>query len=329
MLQTASTTAGLISERRTIPSDTAGVELQLINRRPDSVKEFTTERTLVMMHGATFPSASLFDVPVEGESFMDALAHAGYDVWAVDARGYGGSTRPPEMSLPPKEGAPLTSARTAVRDLRAAIDFVLRHRDITRVNLLGMSWGGSVAGAFTAELGEKIAKLILVAPLWLSRTKLRIDPGGALNTYRVVSPKTFETGWRVAAPEQKRQALIPEGWFEAWEQVTLATDPGAPTAGTIRAPAGAVQDVRNHWTADNPLYDPAVIRNPVLLIAAEWDIDVPLEMAQDLFVRLTSADYKRLIEIGEGTHMVLMERNRRQAFDAVIRFLDERFEPSS
>jgi pimeloyl-ACP methyl ester carboxylesterase len=321
-------TAGLTSEHRMIPSDTAGIELQLINRCPDGVQAFDAERTLVMMHGATFPSASLFDVPVAGESFMDVLAGAGYDVWAVDARGYGGSTRPPGMSRPPEEGTPLTQARVAVRDLRAAVDFVRKYRGVTQVNLLGMSWGATVAGAFAAEAGEHVAKLVLVTPLWLSRTPLRIDPGGPLGAYRVVNPKAFETGWRIAAPEPKRQALIPEGWFETWERVTLATDPGAPTAGTIRAPAGAVQDVRDHWAANDPLYDPAAIRPPVLIIAAEWDIDVAIDMAYDLFVRLTSASCKRFVEIGEGTHMVLMEKNRRQAFDAVIHFLDERFEAS-
>jgi hypothetical protein len=44
----------------------------------------------------------------------------------------------------------------------------------------------------------------------------------------------------------------------------------------------------------------------------------PDQMAQGLFARLTSARYKRLVEIGEGTHMVLMEKNRRQAFDTVL-----------
>jgi pimeloyl-ACP methyl ester carboxylesterase len=328
MHRAESSTATLVSDRRMIPSDTAGIELQLINRHPADVQAFAAERTLVMMHGATFPSASLFDVPVDGESFMDALARAGYDVWAVDARGYGGSTRPPEMSRPPEESAPLTPALTAVRDLRAAIDFVLRHRAIARVNLLGMSWGATVAGSFAADAGDVIAKLVLVTPLWLSRTPRRIDQGGPLGAYRVVNVKAFEAGWRIGAPATKRQTLIPEGWFEAWEQVTLATDRDASTTGTVRAPSGAVQDGRDHWTADNPLYDPSAIRCPVLVIAAEWDIDVPIEMAHGLFVRLTSTRYKRLVEVGEGTHMVLMEKNRRQAFDAVIDFLDEQFEPS-
>ncbi len=328
MLPTQHSSAGLISERRLIPSDTPGIDLQLINRRREDAAAFAAERTLVMMHGATYPSASLFDVPVEGESFMDALAQAGYDVWAVDARGYGGSTRPPEMSQAPEAGKPLTPARVAVRDLRAAVDFVRRHRGVEQVGLLGMSWGSTVVGAFAAEWGEHVAKLILVTPLWLARAPLRIDAGGPLGAYRVVDPKAFEASWRIAAPEPRRGTLIPKGWFEVWKQVTLATDPDAPTAGTIRAPAGAIQDVRDHWTAGKPLYDPASIRCPVLVIAAEWDIDVPIDMAQDLFGKLTHARYKRMVEIGEGTHMVLMEKNRRQAFDAVVAFLDERFEPS-
>lgn len=328
MSRSESVTAAIVSERRMIPSDTAGIDLQLINTHPAGPHASAPERTLVMMHGATFPSASLFDVPVGGESFMDALARAGYDVWAVDARGYGGSTRPPEMVRPPEGAAPLTQARVAVRDLRAAVDFVCRHRGVARVNLLGMSWGGSVAGLFAAEAGDRLEKLVLVTPLWLSNGPRRIDPGGPLGAYRVVDVRAFETGWRVAAPEAERQALIPEGWFDAWAQATLATDPEAPLPGTIRAPAGAVQDVREHWTAGRPLYDPSAIGCPVLVLAAEWDIDVPIEMAHDLFTRLGTTPYKRLVEIGAGTHMVLMEKNRSQAFDAVIGFLNERFAPA-
>jgi alpha-beta hydrolase superfamily lysophospholipase len=140
----------------------------------------------------------------------------------------------------------------------------------------------------------------------------------------MVNPKAYEAAWRVAAPEQERQALIPEGWFETWESVTLATDPESPVAGTIWAPAGAVRDTHDYWTAGNPLYDPSAISCPVLVICAEWDIDVSPDMAQDLFLRLTGTRYKRLIEIGAGTHMILMEKNREQAFDGVIAFLDDR-----
>ncbi|NYZ13862.1 alpha/beta hydrolase [Azospirillum sp. RWY-5-1] len=315
-------------ERFMIPSDTDGVQLQLINKRPVDPVEYSAERTLVMIHGATFPSASLFDVAVAGASFMDVLARHGYDVWAVDVRGYGGSTRLPEMSQPPDDNPPLIPARTAVRDLAAAVDFVRRKRGVGRVNLLGMSWGATVAGALAAEAGERFGKLVLVAPLWLSGTPLRFDSGGPIGAYRIVSPRAFEAAWRAAAPEQERAGLIPEGWFDAWAEATLATDAASSAAGTIRAPSGAVLDVRQHWTAGNPLYDPSAIANPVLLVCAEWDVDVRFDMAQDLFTRLTGARYKRLVEIGRATHMVLMEKNRGQAFDAVIQFLDEHTVPA-
>lgn len=315
--------AALIAERRMIPSDTPGIMLQLIGRRRKDLQTFTPERTLLLMHGATFPSASLFDVPAGGFSFMDALAHAGYDVWAVDARGYGGSTRPAEMTAPPEAHAPLVPARLAMRDLAAAMDFLRRHRGVARLNLLGMSWGASVAGAYAAAESAGIEKLVLVTPLWLAEGPRRIDPGGPLGAYRVVNPAAFETAWRAAAPEERRASLIPAGWFDLWLEATLATDGGAPAPGTIRAPAGAVQDTRTHWTANNPLYDPAAIRCPVLVLAAEWDIDTPFAMTHDLFTRLTGTPAKRFVEIGEGTHMLLMEKNREQAFDTVIGFLGE------
>lgn len=329
MIGSVSSSQRIVSDRRLIAGPAPDVQLHLINKRPDDQQDFSPERTVVMMHGATFSSASLFDVAVGGASFMDVLAQAGYDVWAVDARGYGGSSRPVEMSRAPGDGAPLVTARTAIDDFGAAVDFICRHRDIPRLNMLGMSWGATVAGAFVSEMCAKVEKLILVTPLWLSKQPLRIDAGGPLGAYRIVSPAAFEAAWRSAAPEYARQQLIPDGWFQAWEKATLATDLDSPQPGTVRAPSGAVQDVRMYWTAGKPLYDPGAIARPVLVISAEWDVDVRFDMAHDLFVRLVNAPYKRLVEIGQGTHMILMEKNRRQAFDAVIGFLDERMVPAS
>lgn len=315
----------IIARTQLIASDTPGVQLQLLNKRPDGMNAFSPERTLVMMHGATFSSASLFDVPVGEGSFMDVLARAGYDVWAVDARGYGGSTRMIEMEQPPEGGVPLTPALTAARDLAAAIDFIRRERGIARLGVLGMSWGATIAGILASQPDAPVEKLVLVTPLWLSEKPLRIDAGGPLGAYRLVSPRAFSAAWQAPAPEEARETLIPRGWFEAWEKATLATDMGSPVPGTIRAPSGAVQDVRAHWTAGRPLYDPAAIGCPVLLVGGEWDVDVRFDMAHDLFTRLTKVPYKRFVEIGQATHMVLMEKNRAQAFDTVIGFLNEGF----
>ena len=119
--------------------------------------------------------------------------------------------------------------------------------------------------------------------------------------------------------------MIPAGGFELWADISLATDPqgSAQTPPIMRAVNGPIRDIREYWAAGKRLYDAGDIRVPVLLVHAEWDQDVPIASAQDLFLALKHAPYRRWVEIGEGTHMVLLEKNRLQAFDAISRFLAE------
>ncbi|MGO9418612.1 hypothetical protein [Roseiarcus sp.] len=46
-------------------------------------------------------------------------------------------------------------------------------------------------------------------------------------------------------------------------------------------------------------------------------------MTRSFFAKLTHAPYKRMIEIGEGTHTVMLEKNRMQFFHEILGFLSE------
>ena len=70
------------------------------------------------------------------------------------------------------------------------------------------------------------------------------------------------------------------------------------------------------------------IKVPVLLIKAEWDQDRPAYMAQALLPKPTGAPYKRYVELGEGTHTIIMEKNRMNLFRKVQLFLDEKHAPA-
>lgn len=322
--------ATIVTEDFKIASDTPGIELHIRNKRPSNLKSFSADKTLVMVHGATYPSGSLYDVKLDGYSLLDYIASHGYDVYALDVRGYGESTRPPEMEQPAEQNPPLVKTETGVRDFSSAVDFVLERRNLSKVNVFGMSWGGTVAGAYTSQNNDKVHKLVLVAPQWLSSTPIPIDTGGPLGSYRLVPVPETKQRWLSAAPEEHRGDLLPEGWFEKWVDATLASDPWskAETPNQIRATNGPILDIREYWTVGRKFYEPKNITVPVLLVHAEWDIDVPLNLAMALFTSLTSASYRRWVEIGEGTHMILLEKNRLMAFQAVKDFLNENYSPA-
>src|SRR5436853_4093040 len=110
----------LLTESYMIPSGDSGIELYIRNKRPAAMAEFPAHRILLYVHGATYPSETAFDLPIAGASMMDLIAARGYDVYLVDIRGYGRSTRPPEMGQPPEANKPVVSTDDAVRDFASA-----------------------------------------------------------------------------------------------------------------------------------------------------------------------------------------------------------------
>ena len=93
-----------------VPSDTPGIQLYLRNKRLESAR---ADRILLFVHGSTYPAETSFDLPLGGVSLMDFLAKDGWDVWLVDLRGYGKSTRPPEMDQPPSANPAIVTTDVA------------------------------------------------------------------------------------------------------------------------------------------------------------------------------------------------------------------------
>jgi pimeloyl-ACP methyl ester carboxylesterase len=320
----------LVMEEFMVSAVDPGISLYVRNKHPQGVTQFPGEKILLYVHGATYPSETAFDLKLNGLSWMDYIARHGYDVYLVDLRGYGKSTRPPEMDKPAADNEPIVRTETAVKDVAAAVDFILKRRGVSKINLLGWSWGTTIMGWYTAQNNDKVNRLVLYAPQWIRNAPSLTDSGGKLGAYRTVSRDAAKGRWLTGVPEDKKADLIPPGWFEAWADATFATDPvgAAQTPPVLRAPNGVVQDGREFWVAGKALYDPAGIRVPTFLAHAEWDADLPSYMLHAYFAKLTNTPYKRYVEIGEGTHTVIMEKNRMQLFQAVQQFLDERLKPN-
>src|SRR3989441_1441918 len=157
----------IVMEEFMVPSKDPGIRLYVRNKHPEGAKKFSAGKILLFVHGATYPAETSFDLRLSGQSWMDYIARRGYDVYLVDVRGYGKSTRPPEMEKPPEQNAPIVRTETAVRDVATAVDFIRERRGAARINLMGWSWGPSIMGGDTAQHNPKVAKLVPYAPGWI------------------------------------------------------------------------------------------------------------------------------------------------------------------
>ncbi len=179
-------------------------------------------------------------------------------------------------------------------------------------------------GLYTSENNAKVNRLVLYAPQWI-RTEPPPATWPKLGAYRLVSKDSAKDRWLKDVPENKKADLIPPGVFDAWANATWATDPDSATKnpGMLRAPNGVVEDTQLYWGAGKALFDPGKITVPTIVLHAEWDADLPSYLAHNYVKQLKNAPYWRLIEISEGTHTVMMEKNRMQFFRELMNFLDE------
>lgn len=322
--QTPAAPTNIVMEEMMVPSSDAGIEIYVRNKRRADMAEFRPERTLVFVHGATYPAHTAFDLRLDGLSWMDYIASRGFDVYLLDLRGYGKSTRPKEMEEDPKANPPLTRGDVAVRDISSVVEFVRKRRNLPRVMLMGWSWGTTLMATYTTQNPDKVERLVLYAPQWIRTTASLVQAGpGPVAAYRTVNKDQAKGRWLNGVPEDKKAALIPAGWFEAWADATWATDPKSAGSNMLRAPNGVIADGMEYWSAGKSYYDPAKVTVPTLLVLGEWDRDTPPYMAQTLFPLLVNAPGKRFVMLAEGTHTIIMERNRMKLFEAVQSFLEE------
>ena len=315
--------ANILIEEFMIPSDEPGINLYVRNKRLANTTHFHKDNVLLFVHGATYPSETGFDLRLDGLSWMDVLAQQGFDVYMLDIRGYGKSSRPAAMDQPPLQNQPIADTDTAARDFASAANFVRQRRGLDKINVMGHSWGTATTALYTTRHADKVNRLVLYAPVWLRKTASLTDSGGALGAYRTVTiDDAFKRKNTGLVPGREPQ---PKEWFEAWAEATFASDPVGSKANPkyVRAPNGSVKDGRLFWSAGKPVYNPELITVPTLLISAEWDADTPPYMAETLLPLLTKSPEKKLVILSEGTHGIMNEVKRFSLFNEVTRFYQD------
>jgi alpha-beta hydrolase superfamily lysophospholipase len=324
--------ADLIARQHRVPSRSADwLTLALHEKHRADITPATAAGVVLFVHGATLSSV-LHDIPVPGRSWVEDLAHAGFIVFALDVRGYGGSTRPTSFASPPDGNPPFARAAEVIHDIDDAVDLIRACTGMAHVNLIGGSWGSVTSGLYAATIGAaKIGKLVLYAPLfgrrnqgWLDWIEDPATPGCLhpdIGAYRLVTVKANHARWLAELEAAGDTSLLEPTTFDALMRAFLATDPtaGARTPQSVRVPNGTLADLLEVFTA-RPLFRPEDITCPALLIRGANDPTSTAADAELLLSCLGSRD-KSLATVSPGTHFVSAEVNAPEVYAHARRFL--------
>jgi pimeloyl-ACP methyl ester carboxylesterase len=267
---------------------------------------------------------------------MAYLAHAGFDVFAMDMTGYGRSTRPAAMNDPcnlaPAQQAAyvpalipapcsatypyqMTTLASDWHAIDAVVDRIRAMRHVEKLNLLAWSLGGPRAGGYAAQHADKVAKLVLLAPAYNRAAKTEPPAhapasGAAMNTQ---SRTEFIANWdrQVGCTDQYDAATRDSVWSEM-----LLSDPVGATWGTGVRRAPLVTSWG--WTT-------AVVAKtqiPTLMISGADDKQVSPDRVRELYSDLGSPK-KIFVDLACSSHNAMWEKNHLLLFQASLEWLTQ------
>lgn len=294
---------------------------------------------LLLLHGARVPSVPSFDVDVPNGSLAADLARAGHVVYLMDARGFGQSTRPPEMSLPPEASPPLARSAEVIRDIAAVVTWMRARHDGARVVLLGWATGSHWLGMYASLYPDGISHLVLYNTLhgvngpWPVADGLEDPerPGRfnrtAVGGYRHVTAESLSGAWDASIPLDDPDEWRDPAILQAYRNAALASDntSGQRTPPTFRAPSGPLED-SFYLSRGRQMWDASLVRARTLVIASERDFWSRSIDRKRLMEHLIDAESARLVILPDATHFVHLdrpERGRDRFIDEVLAFLRE------
>lgn len=255
---------------------------------------------VVFTHGAGSAGSATWDLDVDDYSMMRRLAREGFDTYAVDVRGFGGSTMPPAMTAKSDAGAPVARARDVQPDLDAVVRLAKAESGVARVNLFAWSWGCVVAGLYATEHPEDVDRLLLFAPVYDRRWPTRHITDRA---WRVEKKKLF---FDYHDPDREDRRVL-EAHVDALFRFTKGDE--------LRLPNGPYRDL---YGADAPVYDATKIRAHTWIVRGEQDRASLEAHAYRLFERLEGAASKRYIVLGGAGHFTFRTHRYRALQDLAV-----------
>ena len=245
---------------------------------------------IVLHHGRTWSSLPDFDLQVEGEdlSLMDGFNDAGYSVWALDARGYGGT---------PRDSSGWNTPDKAAKDLAMVLEW-LEARNQEKTHVWGWSYGSMVAQLTAQRYPENMLSVTLFG--------YPVNPDQQYNDDAAFSPPENPATAQAAASDFIVPGAISQNAVDTYVREAVKANP-------VRADWNELQQ----W---NTLAASAV-GLPTLLLQAEFDPLASTESHAKVFSNIANPN-KQWIVLAGGDHAALLEAPRAKLLKASVDFIE-------
>jgi pimeloyl-ACP methyl ester carboxylesterase len=245
---------------------------------------------ILLLHGRTWSALPDFDLQLEGEqlSVMDHLVGLGFDVWALDARGYGAT---------PRDATGWNNPNKAANDVANVIKW-LSKKTAQKPVLFGWSYGSMTAQLMVQKHPTLTKAVILYG--------YPIDPEEVIvKTLGPVKPLKEKNTAKNAVSDFIVEGSISQQAIAAYVTASLEADP-------IRADWNFTEQW-NQLSADK-------VKVPLLLIQGEHDPLANTESHARFFSKLPNAN-KQWIVLAGGDHAALLETPKYKLVQSVGDFI--------
>ena len=317
----------------TVPAN-KGEQVQIfVREKVMTGDEQKTRPVVLMVHGGVSPSTLAFDVEHETYSWMAYLAHAGFDVFAMDMTGYGKSAHPMmddpcnvspalqktlipktlnEVCKPPYPFQ-LANRQSEHDELDRVIEYIRGLRGVDKINLLGWSGGGYRIGTYTSERPEKVEKLVIFASSNYSHKNPSAAPASLPAPGFPITIQSRELAEKQRwFPFAKCPDQIEPGMPDRIWELSKEHDPRGMTwgPGVMRAPT------RTYWGWNAE--EAKRIKVPTLVMLGEFD---ELNASNKQLYEDLGTDNKVFVSIPCGSHFLVWEKNHDALHEASHQWL--------
>lgn len=257
---------------------------------------------LLLVHGSSLSALPCYDLTVPGKpgySMMEWFARRGFDVWACDHEGYGGSTVTQGNS----------DVASGVEDLKAVTSFITEQTGQHGIAVYGMSSGALRAAGFTAAYPDRVLRLVLDAFVWTGEgSPTLIERRKGAEMFRTQSRRPIDRDFVLSIFKRDKDGTTEPEVMEACAALQLSFGDSVPT--------GTYLDM----TTKLPIVDPSAVPTPVLIIRGEHDGIATMADILNFFAKLPNPD-KQVTVIPGLAHCTSLGIHRERMWRTVHHFL--------